>query len=112
MKVIDVIPLAESTNYAPICIRHCEPLAISRPDIDINGTKVVVLLMAGCSATRDLQKYKRCLLRKYRLNRRSYSAPIDKEYILTSKCNYPQNSRQINLTFDKLYVFVKLELKF
>lgn len=54
VKVIDVVALAEGTNYPPVGIRNREPFAITGTDVNVYGAKIVVLLMARCTTPRYL----------------------------------------------------------
>lgn len=38
----------------PVLIVHSKPLAISRPNVDVDGAEVVVLLVSWCPGSRDL----------------------------------------------------------
>lgn len=49
MQVIDIVLLAQRLYATPIRIRHSEPLTITRTNIDVDGTEVIVLLVTGCS---------------------------------------------------------------
>jgi len=51
VKITDAVPLAKRTYDAPVSVWHGEPLAITRSDIYVDGTKIVVLLVTGCSTT-------------------------------------------------------------
>ena len=46
------ILIAESVEHAPIWLRHAVPLAFAGAHVDIDRTRVVVLLMTGCAAAR------------------------------------------------------------
>jgi hypothetical protein len=49
VEVVHLVLLAELLEGAPVGVRHPEPLRVPGPDIDVNGRKVVVLLVAGGS---------------------------------------------------------------
>lgn len=46
MQVVDVVLLAERLDAAPVRVGRREPLAVARPDVDVDGAEVVVLLMS------------------------------------------------------------------
>lgn len=52
VQIVDVVAFAQLLNAAPIGVRHGEPFAIARPNVDVDGAKVVVLLVARRPAAR------------------------------------------------------------
>lgn len=52
MQIVDVVLFAQLLNTTPVCIRYGKPFTIARADVYVDGTEIVVLLMAGCSAAR------------------------------------------------------------
>lgn len=54
MEVADVVLLAQVVDGSPVGVRHAEPLAVARPDVDVDGAERVVLLVAGSPAPRYL----------------------------------------------------------
>jgi len=53
MQVVYAVLMTKTLERAPIFVWHAEPLRISRTNIDVDGAKVVVLLMSGSSRARD-----------------------------------------------------------
>ena len=49
MQVVDVVLDAELLQRAPVFVGHAEPLRVAGADVDVDGGKVVVLLVAGGS---------------------------------------------------------------
>lgn len=54
VEVVDLVLLTEGANGAPVGVWYCKPLAVSRANVDVYRAEVVVLLMAGSSASGDL----------------------------------------------------------
>lgn len=48
MQVIDIVFLAERLNATPVCVGHGKPLTITRTDVDIYRTEIIIFLMSGC----------------------------------------------------------------
>ena len=49
MQVVYVLLLAHLLERTPVGVWHSEPLRVPRPDVDVDGGKVVILLVAGGS---------------------------------------------------------------
>jgi hypothetical protein len=62
VKITDAVSLAKRAYDAPVSVWHGEPLAITRSDVDVDGTKIVVLLMTGRSTTGYLETERSCEL--------------------------------------------------
>lgn len=77
VQIVNVVPLTQTIHYTPVCIWHCKPLTVSGSNIDIDRTKVIVLLVAWCSAPRYLYTQQRNL-NDYKEQRRikSQSKPM------------------------------------
>ena len=58
MQVVDVVLDAELLQRAPVFVGHAEPLRVAGADVDVDGGKVVVLLVAGGSWPGHLHKMK------------------------------------------------------
>jgi hypothetical protein len=54
MQIVNVVPLTKTIHYTPISIWYCKPFAVSGANIDIDRTKVIVLLVPWCPAARYL----------------------------------------------------------
>lgn len=54
VQIIDVIFVTLCMNPTPIGIGHSKPLTVTWPNVDVDGTEVVILLMPRCPTTRHL----------------------------------------------------------
>lgn len=49
VQIVDVVLFAQRLNATPIRVGHGKPFTIARPNVDVDRTEIVVLLVAGCS---------------------------------------------------------------
>jgi molybdenum cofactor biosynthesis enzyme len=61
-------------NSAPVFIRYCKPLAVSRTDVDIDGTEVQVFLMTYNAN------------RRFHFNARTVNTGNDQNEAVKGKC--------------------------
>ena len=55
VQVVHVVLLAELLQGPPILVRYAEPLGVAGPDVQVDGSEVVVLLVPGRPGLGHLQ---------------------------------------------------------
>lgn len=86
MQVTDAVALAKRGYHAPVCVRYCKPLAIAWSDIDVDRTKIIVLLVAGSSTTWYLKTIIQKLITFEESKERTYQFSIFRLFEITLRC--------------------------
>lgn len=48
MKIVEAVTVAQGLDAAPVRVRNRKPFTVPGPDVDVDRTEVVVLLVTRC----------------------------------------------------------------